>query len=432
MRKLALAMVLILVITGGCIQYPGSGGTVASTSQQVPLITSFNASPSVITIGQSSTLMWNVTGATTVTMDPGIGTVATSGSLDVVPNSTTTYKLVASNNSGTATATDIVTVNPMSPPPVSTNFGVTPAMITAGQSATIHWNVIGADVVRIDPGIGNVSPSGSQLVSPGSTTTYILTATSAAGIINDSTTLSVTSYLPPDSTYLTYPVYPSYPNTENVPVIISFATSPPVISTGESAIITWDVSGADSVVIDQGIGPVPSAGSLTMTPNDTTYFTLTATNSIGSVNASAMITVYPINNYPTYPCLCPYPQYIPPFPPIRSTQPTPPAPPPPPKDKGTLPRIEHFDASPTYTDIGHPAQLQWNVNGATSVSIDHGIGAVPLSGTMTVVPNQTTVYKITASNATGVIQHTKEITVPRTMPTTGVSPTSDNRTKGGK
>jgi hypothetical protein len=39
------------------------------------------------------------------------------------------------------------------------------------------------------------------------------------------------------------------------------------------------------------------------------------------------------------------------------------------------------------------------VTGATSVSIDHGIGNVALSGHRTVIPSEITTYTLTASNS---------------------------------
>jgi C1A family cysteine protease len=76
-----------------------------------PTIASFNASPQNITPGQSSKLSWSVTGATSISIDGGIGTVDGS-STDVSPSKTTVYTLIAANSAGTAVATTSVTVSP--------------------------------------------------------------------------------------------------------------------------------------------------------------------------------------------------------------------------------------------------------------------------------------------------------------------------------
>ena len=88
------------------------GGGGPGPSGEVPTIVSFSASPPSITAGDSSTLSWNVSGATSVEIDHGVGPVALSGSQSVSPASTTTYLLTAHGPGGDATATATITVNP--------------------------------------------------------------------------------------------------------------------------------------------------------------------------------------------------------------------------------------------------------------------------------------------------------------------------------
>jgi uncharacterized repeat protein (TIGR02543 family) len=92
--------IAVLVLITGC----------SGTPPSVPIINSFSAAPSTITVGESSTLSWSVTDATTVTIDHGVGTVALSGSTTVSPITTTTYTLTATNTAGSVTATTTVTV----------------------------------------------------------------------------------------------------------------------------------------------------------------------------------------------------------------------------------------------------------------------------------------------------------------------------------
>lgn len=58
----------------------------------------------------------------------------------------------------------------------------------------MSWNVTGASQVTIS-GLGAVSPVGSQVVSPSSTTTYTLQATNSAGAATGTVTISVTPLL---------------------------------------------------------------------------------------------------------------------------------------------------------------------------------------------------------------------------------------------
>jgi hypothetical protein len=76
-----------------------------------PAIVSFVATPAIVSSGQSSTLSWTVTGATSLSIDGGVGTVGASGTRAVSPSASTTYTLTASNPAGSATGTARVTVN---------------------------------------------------------------------------------------------------------------------------------------------------------------------------------------------------------------------------------------------------------------------------------------------------------------------------------
>jgi hypothetical protein len=62
------------------------------------------------------------------------------------------------------------------------------------------------------------------------------------------------------------------------PVINSFTANPATITKGDSCTLSWDVTGAESVVIDSGIGDVPSSGDIETKPSSTTTYTLEATN----------------------------------------------------------------------------------------------------------------------------------------------------------
>jgi hypothetical protein len=84
-----------------------------------PSITSFVASPASVEPGQPSTLKWHVVGATTLTIDNGVG-VVTGDSVVVTPSSTTTYTLTASNGVGSTLAHAVVTV--VGAPPPATGF----------------------------------------------------------------------------------------------------------------------------------------------------------------------------------------------------------------------------------------------------------------------------------------------------------------------
>jgi hypothetical protein len=81
------------------------------------------------------------------------------------------------------------------------------------------------------------------------------------------------------------------PTVVSQPVINSFNAGPGSISPGVSSTLSWDVSGAATVSIDQQIGNVGSSGTRVVFPTTTTTYTLTATNVVGTVTATAYIVV---------------------------------------------------------------------------------------------------------------------------------------------
>ena len=79
---------------------------------------SLTANPNSIQRGESTTLTWQTTNATDITLE-GIGAVQASGSQQVTPTESTTYRLTAKGAGGTQEATARVTVAMPPPPPVA-------------------------------------------------------------------------------------------------------------------------------------------------------------------------------------------------------------------------------------------------------------------------------------------------------------------------
>ena len=94
-----------------------SGATAATATAAAAAPTaSLTANPNTVDKGQSTTLTWQTTNATDVSID-GIGAVQASGSQQVTPADSTTYHLTAKGAGGTQEATARVTVNAPPPPP---------------------------------------------------------------------------------------------------------------------------------------------------------------------------------------------------------------------------------------------------------------------------------------------------------------------------
>jgi len=206
--KKLLFSILILAAATCC-----TPGTSLSCGSGLPTIVTFNANPSIIILGDKSTLNWEVSGATQVTIDNNIGNVALSGNRAVTPNTTTTYTLTATNAGGkVTTATTQVDVSASSAAPVAQTaitppstgdlpsidlFIANPSFITTGATTTLKWIVSNAKTVTINPGVGSVGLTGTAPVSPPVTTDYILTATNDIGYYAVKVRVVVASALPP-------------------------------------------------------------------------------------------------------------------------------------------------------------------------------------------------------------------------------------------
>jgi hypothetical protein len=76
-----------------------------------------------------------------------------------------------------------------------------------------------------------------------------------------------------------------------------------------------------------------------------------------------------------------------------------------------VPAVVKFEVSPSSISSGGAAILAWEVENASSISIDPGIPAAPSTGAEKVAPATTTTYILTASNKYGSTRSTALLTV---------------------
>lgn len=295
-----------------------------------PEILFFVAEPMVVSLGQQSHLSWKVLHADELRIEAN-GMVYNNlerpeGHINVVPTVTTAYTIVAT---GTEVVTQTITVEVSN---VDIQFfRADPSVIALGEQTQLSWNVLNAESVTIS-GIGSVDAAGSVMVSPTTTTEYVLTATDAS-----SATVTATATV-----------------TVAAVDIQFFRADPSVIALGEQAELSWSVLNAETVEIS-GIGVVDAAGSVMVSPNDTTAYVLTATDANGStVTSTITVTVQTVS-------------------------------------------IVYFDAEPAMIQQGGIATLTWLAANAEEVELD-GV-AVDAHGSMDVNPTQTTTYTLVARAA---------------------------------
>lgn len=158
-----------------------------------PAIDYFLATPDRIGSGDATTLSWHVSGATTVYLDQAIGNVAMTGTIKVYPKLSTTYTIIARNESSSVSSRAMVIVVPAKVGlPVINSFAADPGSISTGSTAVLNWNISNAASVDIDPGVGTVEAVGTVSVAPTKTTVYTLTAYNKVGFVVATTQILVT------------------------------------------------------------------------------------------------------------------------------------------------------------------------------------------------------------------------------------------------
>jgi RHS repeat-associated protein len=223
-------------------------------------------------------------------------------------------------------------------PPPNVDINASPESIRIGASSTLTWCSTNANTCFIDQGVGSVPLNGKKTVTPKQNTTYTITATGPGGTSKKSVTLSVIR-----------------------PPSVTITANPKSIFLGASSTLTWSSTNATSCFINQGVGRVPTGGSVDVKPLQTTIYRITATGIGGTHTANVTVNVSSPSN--------------PPF--------------------------VSISAIPNEIIPGGFAHLSWSSSGGQSAFIDNGVGAVALSGTATVNPVNTTVYTISVTGPGG-------------------------------
>ena len=229
------------------------------------------------------------------------------------------------------------------PPSPTASLAATPSQVQVGGGVALQWTTNNASSVSIAPNIGMVAASGSMTVTPSATTIYTLSATGPGGTATTQVTVTVNGgggLPPPEFITTTLTAYPAS------------------IPRGASSTLWMNIPPAMSCSIDQGVGTVQCNGLISVSPAITTTYTLTVIGFTGTTTAMTTVTV---------------------------TAPLP---------------VVTIAASPIEIQPDGSSLLSWSSMNAESCSIS-GIGAVPLSGAMTVSPSVTTNYQITAHGQGG-------------------------------
>ncbi|MDB4537150.1 hypothetical protein N9230_00880 [Akkermansiaceae bacterium] len=170
--------------------------------------------------------------------------------------------------------------------------------------------------------------------------------------------------------------FASITETTDVELITSFTTDSETASPGDPATLSWEiVEPLDALELDDGNGnltdllPLTTAGtgSTTVSPSETTLYSITATS--GEKNQTRRIQIF----------------------------------------SGEAPTISSFTASESLIQEGSSIDLTWTVSGDTSLTLDPGATDITGTTTINLSPVETTTYTLTATNTFG--SSTAEVTV---------------------
>jgi len=129
-QKISIIVALAALALAGCKKHvaantPAPTPAPAPPAAPKPTIT-LRATPGALDRGQSATLQWETKNATSVQIQPAVGTVTNTGSRTINPTSSVTYTATATGPGGTASDSTRITVR-VPVPPATTRTDTRPA-----------------------------------------------------------------------------------------------------------------------------------------------------------------------------------------------------------------------------------------------------------------------------------------------------------------
>ncbi|MDP2676139.1 MAG: hypothetical protein Q8O83_00420 [bacterium] len=332
--------------------------TVTVQSQNLPTV-DITATPSSIIQGDTSSLGWTSSNADSCFATNGwSGTKSLSGNQAVSPQNTATYTITCSNGAGQASDSVTITVSvPQSLPTVA--ISANPNQVAQGNPSVLTWTSANADTCTASGASdwnGSRNIFGNQVVSLFNTTTYTITCSNSTGQASDSVTVSVQSITPsadikangsdtsitisPNSSAtiswtssnaascsisptgwfgtsgsqstsnltnsITYTINCSGVTggtasdsvtvniQDNLPTV-DISANPGFITQGNSTVLTWTSSNADSCFATNGWSGTKSlSGNQSTFLTQTTTYTITCYNNAGQATDSVTVSVQAI------------------------------------------------------------------------------------------------------------------------------------------
>ncbi len=233
-------------------------------SQEAPKVKLFKASTTYRMDKTPVELSWDVEGAEEVILRPEGRTLSSRGSLFVDPRKNTNYTLVSTSMFGVETQKEVSIEVSNEPPAIKflkadkkIREDITPVILT--------WQVGGAEKLTLQPGNIDVTHLHSYEVTPLKNTTYVLEVTSYFNV-NERSEIQV--------------------KVSDKPAEIDFFNTSARMRTDKTPVqLSWNVSGAEDVVLEPFGISVPSSGDYEVAPLKDTIYTLRTATMFGVKNS---------------------------------------------------------------------------------------------------------------------------------------------------
>ncbi len=245
--------------------------------------------------------------------------------------------------------------------PVAVSVTAEPHEVRPGDSVLLTWAFPQTRQIRLEPG-GMVLPGKYQVtLRPAYTTTYRIFDARPGG---------------PELGQTEVRVIPGLPLGEPARVC-AFDASARAVLPGEPVVLKWDCAGSAKVRLEPGGLELDGKSEVTVTPLESTRYTITVNNAAGGQSRTVEVAVLGRLNaaLPTPATVC------------------------------------TFEASRTVVKPGEQVDLRWFCQGNAKVRLEPGGLELDGQSSIAVVPDKTTVYTLSVSNLTGGSSRSVEVRV---------------------
>jgi septal ring-binding cell division protein DamX len=247
--------------------------------------------------------------------------------------------------------------------PVGVTVIAEPREVRPGDSVLLNWVCPLVPQIRLEPG-GMVLPGRYQVtLRPAYTTTYRIFDAQPGGAELGQTEVRVTPGMA----------------LGEAARICAFDASAKAVLPGDPVVLRWECAGSAKVRLEPGGLELDGKSEVTVTPLESTRYTITANNAAGGQSRTVEVAVLGRQAMVTA--------------------------------KTPMASVCSFDASRTLVKPGEQVNLKWVCQGDAKVRLEPGGLELDGQSSIAVVPDKTTVYTLSVSNLMGGSSRSVEVVV---------------------